>query len=282
MPVSALLLTLGAAALHALWNLLVAGSRDPVPVTAAMLGTSIVLFAIPAALTWDVEWRAAPYVVASAAFELAYFVLLATAYTSFELSLVYPVARGLAPVLVLVATVVALGVRPGLQAALGVVVVAAGVLLVRGIRRAADLRGVVLAVGVGACIAGYTIIDKAGLRYAAPLPYFELVATSRDRAVRGRRHPFTRRRSDPRRDRAARGGRGDRRIRGVPAGAGRARASAGRFRCCRARVERPDRDGARSARPPRARIADAARRSGAHRGRRGARGARLTAAPGGP
>ncbi len=177
MPASALLLTLGAAALHALWNLLVAGSRDPVPVTAAMLGTSVVLFAIPAALTWDVEWRAAPYVVASAAFELAYFVLLAAAYTSFELSLVYPVARGLAPVLVLVATVVALGVRPGLQAALGVVVVAAGVLLVRGIRRAADLRGVVLAAGVGACIAGYTIVDKAGLRYAAPLPYFELVAT---------------------------------------------------------------------------------------------------------
>ena len=37
MPTSALLLTLGAAALHAFWNLLVAGSKDPVVVTAAML-----------------------------------------------------------------------------------------------------------------------------------------------------------------------------------------------------------------------------------------------------
>ena len=228
MPASALLLTLGAAALHALWNLLVAGSRDPVPVTAAMLGTSVVLFAIPAALTWDVEWRAAPYVVASAAFELAYFVLLATAYTSFELSLVYPVARGLAPVLVLVATVVALGVRPGLQAALGVVVVAAGVLLVRGIRRAADLRGVVLAVGVGACIAGYTIVDKAGLR-ATPRRCPTSSWWRRSRPCRSwpARSAVTRRRSDPRRDRTARGGRGDRRVRGVPAGAGRPRASAG-------------------------------------------------------
>ena len=176
MPTSALLLTLGAAALHAFWNLLVAGSKDPVVVTAAMLGTSIVLFAPAAVLTWDVSWQAAPYIAASAAFELIYFVLLATAYRTYELSLVYPIARGLAPVLVLVVTVVALAVRPGAQQAVGVVVVGIGVLLVRGVRRAADLRGVLLAVGVGACIAGYTIVDKQGLEHAAPLPYFELVA----------------------------------------------------------------------------------------------------------
>jgi drug/metabolite transporter (DMT)-like permease len=175
-PLSALLLTLGAAALHAFWNLLVAGSRDPVPLTAAMLATSVVLFAPAAALTWDVSWKAAPYVAASAALELVYFVLLATAYRTYELSLVYPIARGLAPVLVLVVTVAALAFRPGVVQAAGVLVVAGGVALVRGVRRAADLRGVALAVGVGACIAGYTIVDQEGLEHAAPLSYFELVA----------------------------------------------------------------------------------------------------------
>lgn len=59
--------------------------------------------------------------------------------------------------------------------ALGVVVVGAGVVLVRGLRRAADRRGIALALCVAACIAGYTIIDKQGLAYAAPISYNMLV-----------------------------------------------------------------------------------------------------------
>jgi drug/metabolite transporter (DMT)-like permease len=56
-----------------------------------------------------------------------------------------------------------------------VVVVACGVVLVRGVRRHADLKGVLLAGSVGACIAGYTIVDKAGLEHASPITYNELV-----------------------------------------------------------------------------------------------------------
>ena len=61
----------------------------------------VALLALPAALTWRVEGAAVPYLVGSAALELAYFALLAAAYRRYELSLVYPVARGLAPVLAL-------------------------------------------------------------------------------------------------------------------------------------------------------------------------------------
>lgn len=175
MPTAALLLTLAAAGLHALWNLLLAGSRDPVPVAAVMLVAGLVAFAPVAAVTWDASWSVAPYVAGSAAFELAYFSLLALAYRHYELSLVYPLARGVAPVLVLLVTTLALAVRPGALQAVGVVVVAVGVVLIRGVRRTSDLRGVLLACCVGACIAGYTIVDKAGLDHAAPISYNELV-----------------------------------------------------------------------------------------------------------
>ena len=54
-----------------------------------------------AVIVWDVERAAIPYVVVSGLLELAYIALLAAAYERVPLSIVYPVARGTAPVLVL-------------------------------------------------------------------------------------------------------------------------------------------------------------------------------------
>lgn len=175
MPASALLLALGAAGLHALWNVLLAGARDTDAATAVMLLAAIVLFAPAAAVTWRVEWQAAPYIAGSAAFELAYFALLARAYSRSELSLVYPLARGIAPVLVLAVSVVALGVATSALEAGGVVLVGLGVMLVRGLRRSADPRGVALALTIGACIAAYTLLDKEGIAHAGAITYLELV-----------------------------------------------------------------------------------------------------------
>ena len=106
----ALGLALGAAFLHALWNVLLAGSRDSVAATGALLLFGVLLLA-PAALLWAaaVSAEALPFVAASAVLELAYFVLLARAYRGGELGVVYPVARGSAPVLVLGAAVLGLG-----------------------------------------------------------------------------------------------------------------------------------------------------------------------------
>jgi drug/metabolite transporter (DMT)-like permease len=176
MPASALLLALGAAGLHALWNVLLAGARDTEAATAVMLLASIVLFAPVAALTWRVEWEAAPFIAGSAAFELAYFALLARAYRHSELSLVYPLARGIGPVLVLAIATLALGVATSALEAAGVVLVGIGVMLVRGLRRSADPRGVVLAVAIGSCIAAYTLLDKEGITHAGAVTYLELVS----------------------------------------------------------------------------------------------------------
>ncbi|MEA2439136.1 MAG: hypothetical protein QOH76_560, partial [Thermoleophilaceae bacterium] len=105
MPASALGLALAAALVHAVWNLLLAGARDSQAATAVGMCVGCLLFA--PALLGDVESGVWPWVVASSALELAYFALLALAYSRFSLSGVYPLARGSAPVFVLVVAGVA-------------------------------------------------------------------------------------------------------------------------------------------------------------------------------
>jgi drug/metabolite transporter (DMT)-like permease len=172
-PADALALALAAAFLHAGWNVFLRGSEDVEARTAVVLGLSVILFAPVAAATWSVSWAVAPYVAASAALETAYFTLLVLAYRRRELSVVYPIARGSAPLLVLLGTAVVLGRHVSAAAAAGVCLVAVGVVLVRGIRRGAE--GVLVALAIGCAIAGYTLVDKDGLQHAASLPYLELV-----------------------------------------------------------------------------------------------------------
>jgi drug/metabolite transporter (DMT)-like permease len=167
-PAGALGLALAAAGVHALWNLLLARARDPQAATAVALGIAVVAFAPVAALTWEVEGDAVPYVVASAVLELGYFALLAAAYARAELSLVYPLARGLAPVLVLIVAVTALGAGTSAPQVAGVLAVGGGVVLVRGLSGERDATGAVLAVGVAAGLAmfGAYALTLAALRLA--------------------------------------------------------------------------------------------------------------------
>jgi tryptophan-rich sensory protein len=79
-PANALALALGAAFLHALWNLLLARENDTEAATAVGLLTVVAVLVLPAALTWRVEGAAVPYLAGSAALELAYFALLGAAY----------------------------------------------------------------------------------------------------------------------------------------------------------------------------------------------------------
>ena len=139
------------------------------------LAAAAVAFAPAAALTWDVEAAAWPYIGASAALHLTYFALLAAAYERADLSFVYPIARGVGPVLVLVVSLLALGAGVSAGEAAGVLAIAAGVLLVRGVGHAAARRGLVLALGVAACIAAYTLNDDEGVRHATALAYLEAV-----------------------------------------------------------------------------------------------------------
>ena len=172
---AALALVLASAAVHALWNTLLADAEDGHASAAVSLLAGAALFAPVAALTWEVDGAALPFIAASAALELLYFGLLATAYARADFTLVYPVARGSAPVIALLVSVAALGAALSAPQVAGVLVVAAGVVLVGGAGRGADRAGLALALGVGACIAAYTLVDDRGLEHAAALPYFEAV-----------------------------------------------------------------------------------------------------------
>ena len=174
MPLDALGLALGAAVLHAFWNLLLARERDTQAATAVALVSLAAVLALPAALTWRVEGAAVPYLLGSAGLELAYVAFLAAAYRRFELSVVYPVARGMAPVLALVLATALTASPPSAGEVGGVLAVGAGVLLVRG-----GLRGSLAGLGAGlvvaAVIAGYTVVDRYGIHHANAAPYLLLV-----------------------------------------------------------------------------------------------------------
>lgn len=174
MPVDAFLLALGSAFLHALWNVLLARERDVRAATAVAMVASVVVFAPVAALRFEAEAQVIPYVVVTSVLQLAYFGLLALAYDRAELSFVYPIARGVAPVLVLVVGAVVLGAGASPGQALGVVLVGLGVILVRGLGGRHDPVDLALGLGIAGVIASYTLVDKEGIRYADPVVYLEL------------------------------------------------------------------------------------------------------------
>ena len=174
MPTAALVLALLSAVSSAVWNLLVKQSRDTEAVTAVALAIGVILFS-PALAFGHIPLAAWPYLVASAALEFIYFTLLAAAYRRAELSLVFPLARGLAPVLVLLIGLVALNDRASAGELAGVLLVAVGATAVRGIRLAGGFADTGMALLIAVCIAGYTLVDKRGVALASPAAYLEVV-----------------------------------------------------------------------------------------------------------
>ena len=174
MPLSALLLALAAAFVHALWNLLLARARDPEAATAVALVVAVIVFAPVSLFAWGLEREVWPYLAVTSCLQLLYFALLITGYRKADVSVVYPVARGGAPVLVLLAGIVVLGYGTSWGQAAGVVLVGLGVLAIRGFQRSADAAGVVFGLAIAAVIASYTLVDKRGLDYATPIAYLEV------------------------------------------------------------------------------------------------------------
>jgi drug/metabolite transporter (DMT)-like permease len=138
---------------------------------------------VPAVVTGGVSSSPLPYIAASAVLELCYFVLLARAYDGGEVSVVYPVARGSAPVVVLVFSAIALKEGVSFGAVVGVLAVASGVLLVglgafrteAGTESALPGRDVAFGLAIGAVIASYTLVDSEGVERADPIAYLALV-----------------------------------------------------------------------------------------------------------
>ena len=172
----ATMIVIAAALVHALWNLLLSKSNDDDQSrTAAVILIGAVALLPFALADFRVEPAAWPFIAVSAVFELAYFALLSTAYARAPAGVVYPLARGSAPVFVLFVSVAFLGGRFGLLSIAGMIMITVGVVVVRGLSGPVRSGAVLLAPAIGACIAGYTLVDSVGLRHAAPAAYLEIV-----------------------------------------------------------------------------------------------------------
>lgn len=178
MPADALGLLFVAAALHAGWNLIVkrAGGDQIFTWLAVVVGATCFFPLI--FIGSGLSWRVAPYILASAAFEMAYFLALTRAYRLGDFSLVYPIARGSAPAFLAIWAVTLLGEdlsAGGLLGlavlVLGLLVVGSGLWLTRGVGSGIDPRAVVAALTVALCISAYTAVDGAAVQFTSPGPY---------------------------------------------------------------------------------------------------------------
>jgi drug/metabolite transporter (DMT)-like permease len=172
MTIAVFLLVLFGAALHATWNALVKSGGDKtlsvtlVAGSAAFIAILVLPFiAAPAKASW-------PFLAASTAFQIGYYVLVARAYHVADMSETYPLMRGTAPLLVAIASVTILHEHLAPQAWLGVVILCVGILSMATGRRPGRGKGVALALLNALVIAGYTLIDGAGVRRSgAPAAY---------------------------------------------------------------------------------------------------------------
>jgi drug/metabolite transporter (DMT)-like permease len=179
-------LVLVSAVLHAGWNVLLKTSGDPLRtsgIAAVAAGAAWVPIVV---LGWllvagrpAVPLQSALLGIGSGVLEAAYFVALSAAYRRGDLSLVYPIARGTAPLLAVAVGVLVLGERLGPIASLGVTCLLAGILALQRpwrFLRPGDARGgpgaaVGFALLTGVLIASYSAVDRVGTQIVAPWLY---------------------------------------------------------------------------------------------------------------
>ena len=169
MTPAALGLVLGAAVIHATWNLL-AKRVGGGPAFVWLFGSvSSLLYApLAAAVVFVVRPHIGAmqliFIVGTAVLHLVYFLMLQGGYRLGDLSLVYPLARGTGPMLSSAAAIVFFGERPTPLAIAGTLLVGMGIFLLAGnpaaLRGAGARRAVGFAVLTGATIAAYTLWDK--------------------------------------------------------------------------------------------------------------------------
>lgn len=159
-----------AALCHAGWNAAVKRGLDPLVTTVLIsIGAAWVgLSALPA--TGLPTYAAWPWLIASVLIHIIYFAALIESYAAGDMGLVYPLARGSAPLMTAVATAMLVDEHIGIFGWSGVAALAAGVLLIslRGGRDLArfDRRAVTFALITAVTVCAYTVVDGIGGRMA--------------------------------------------------------------------------------------------------------------------
>ena len=188
MPLFAIALVAVAAVFHAGWNVLLKTSGDPLLTAARLQAIGTLVLGPIAVVAWvargfePIDPAGVAIALGSAVLEAAYFIFLAAAYRRGDLSLVYPIARGSAPLLAVAIGILFLGERLGDIASVGVGLVLIGILAVARPWRAfgaagREHRGAIgFALATGATIAAYSAVDRVGVRILAPWLYGAFLA----------------------------------------------------------------------------------------------------------
>ena len=160
---------IAAAVLHAVWNAVVKGGHDMhLSMTAVVLGHApiaiivVLIVPIPDPASW-------PYLIVGIALHVGYQLFLLTSYRFGDLTQVYPIARGTAPMLVAGVSVVFLGVSLSRSELLAILMIAIGVMSLSLVRQNDGLRNsraAALAFTTGCFIAAYSLVDGLGARQA--------------------------------------------------------------------------------------------------------------------
>jgi|SRR5579864_1008896 len=170
-------MVLVAAIFHASWNALLKAAENPLALATRAVSWGALACLPPALAAWLVLGRPGLppagwlLVVISAGLELGYFIALSTAYQRGELSVVYPIARGTAPLLAVAIGLLVLRERLSPVALIGVLLLLAGIWAVRRPTNAGA--ALVPALLTGVLIAGYSSVDRVGVRLGPPWLYGE-------------------------------------------------------------------------------------------------------------
>jgi len=163
MPIGIALLVILAALTHAGWNALAKYVHDQtlsfllINLTVATMGIAVLgLVGLPGTAVL-------PFLIGSMVIHVCYNLFLLNSYRFGDLSEVYPIARGVAPILVSFGALVALGEGLTVAELLGIAVIAIAITLLARVR---NRRALGLSLATGATIAAYSLLDGVGVRHA--------------------------------------------------------------------------------------------------------------------
>jgi drug/metabolite transporter (DMT)-like permease len=172
LPLSVTLAVLAAAITHATWNAIAHGIRDQT-LSFGLIGAGGIIVAIPLVIVVAAPRSDAwPYLLGSVAIHVFYNLLLMRCYRYGEFGQVYPLARGISPLVVTILAAVFVGEHLALPQLAGVAVVSGGLAALVFFGHRPGRAALLAAIGTGLTIAAYTVVDGVGVRLSAsPVGY---------------------------------------------------------------------------------------------------------------
>jgi len=159
---------------HAVVNAILKAGKDKMSRRALIDGFSALILA-PAAFLVPLPANAWNWLIASAVIHGLYLISLIKSFEQSDMTVAYPIARGIAPMLAAAGAVVVFHEPISVHVVLGIVAIAGGVMLI-GVSHKMERSALLWALLTGACIASYTVIDAQGVR-AAPTALSYIVWT---------------------------------------------------------------------------------------------------------